>query len=393
MADIQERDFFDTSDDAENEEDLQAFDASILSSTVVSDTDWTTETILSQLKKKNILLDPAFQRRDAWTDERKSRFIESLFLGLPIPQLVFAENKNSRGKYIVIDGKQRLLSLVRFALDEDKPLRLKGLELRNDLNGKTLADLRNQGEYLDDLAAFENQSIRTTIVRNWEREEVLYFIFHRLNSGSVPLSPQELRHALHPGPFIDFAFAFSEASTGLVRLLGRDGKPDFRMRDVEIFIRYVGLMLYVNDYSGDLKRFLDLTTLRLNDSWGEKKQKVEKAAVALDKAIDTTFEVFGEGAFRKWTGSGYERRFNRAVFDIMTFTLSRTTLRREALSRPTVVVDTFKELCDDNEDFRRALETTTKSTSATFGRLRVWSQSLIAALGLSGQTYPWLENL
>src|SRR5438552_1026738 len=96
---------------SESEEDITGVSASSLSSTVVWGTDWTAATIVDQLRRQTIYLDPAFQRRDAWTDDRKSRFIESLILGLPIPQLVLAEKKRDKGKFIVIDGKQRLLSL------------------------------------------------------------------------------------------------------------------------------------------------------------------------------------------------------------------------------------------------------------------------------------------
>jgi Protein of unknown function DUF262 len=82
---------------------------------VVTGTDWTTETVVSQLKRGNIQLDPRFQRRDAWKRDRKSRFIESLIVGLPIPQIVLAESKRERGRFIVLDGKQRLLSILQGA--------------------------------------------------------------------------------------------------------------------------------------------------------------------------------------------------------------------------------------------------------------------------------------
>ena len=69
----------------ESEEDLGSIDPSLFGKAVVSGTDWTAETIVSQLAKGNIALDPAFQRRDAWSQSRKSKFIESIILGLPIP--------------------------------------------------------------------------------------------------------------------------------------------------------------------------------------------------------------------------------------------------------------------------------------------------------------------
>ena len=99
----------------ETEEDLGSVDPAQFGRAIVSGTDWTADTILSQLQKGNIDLDPTFQRRDAWSQARKSKFIESIILGLPIPQLVLAESPDSKGTFIVIDGKQRLLSLQQFA--------------------------------------------------------------------------------------------------------------------------------------------------------------------------------------------------------------------------------------------------------------------------------------
>lgn len=114
----------------------------IVHQSVVSGTDWTAETIITQIDKGNIQLNPRFQRRDAWETTRKSQFIESLILGLPIPQLVLAESPSKRGAYIVIDGKQRLLSIRQFAAKTDdktfSPLKLSGLTIREDLKGQTL---------------------------------------------------------------------------------------------------------------------------------------------------------------------------------------------------------------------------------------------------------------
>ncbi|MFM5890715.1 MAG: DUF262 domain-containing protein, partial [Dolichospermum sp.] len=71
-------------------------------------------TILDQLIRNNIQLTPRFQRRDAWDITLKSRFIESLILGFPVPQIVLAVNRQEKGKFIVLDGKQRLLTILQF---------------------------------------------------------------------------------------------------------------------------------------------------------------------------------------------------------------------------------------------------------------------------------------
>jgi Protein of unknown function DUF262 len=230
---VPEQDWLDEEDvSAESEEDLVHLNAASMSSAVVWGTDWTAATIADQLRRETISLAPAFQRRDAWTDERKSRFIESLIMGLPIPQIVLAEQIKAKGKFIVIDGKQRLLSLSKFTgiglATDQQALTLKGLKLWESLNGHTFADLNSDSKFADLLSAFENQSIRTVVIRGWKNEEVLYTIFHRLNTGSLPLSPQELRQALHPGPFLNFAADFSENNRSLRTMLGLT-RPDFRM--------------------------------------------------------------------------------------------------------------------------------------------------------------------
>ena len=92
----------------ETEETENKLTPEVISQAVVHSTDWTVETIISQLRRKNIDM-PPFQRRDAWTRRRKSRYIESLMLSLPVPQIILAERKDKRGTFLVLDGKQRLL--------------------------------------------------------------------------------------------------------------------------------------------------------------------------------------------------------------------------------------------------------------------------------------------
>ncbi len=379
-------DFINPTDDVESEEDSLLAAPQLLTGVVVTDTDWTAETVLSQIEKGNILLNPRFQRREAWEDKRKSRFIESLIMGLPIPQLVLAEVKGSRGKFVVIDGKQRLLALARFASPgaAENQFRLKGLDIRSDLNGLNWDDIKADSRFHFDVAAFENAQIRTTIVKGWNDEKVLYLIFHRLNSGSVPLSPQELRHVLHPGDFIDFAFDFAGASSVLISVLGNNGKPDFRMRDVELLIRFIGYQLFLNTYEGDLKAFLDRTVNILNTSWPKEESSVRLIAETCIEAISFTVKIFGEqNAFSKWTSKGPERRFNRAVFDVMTYFFADPIVRKLVTDqkKEADVLSAFSQLCTTNTRFVRALETTTKSKEAVVTRLWLWGKELEKELG------------
>ncbi|MGW1511349.1 DUF262 domain-containing protein [Streptomyces sp. NPDC002394] len=389
MTDYEEPEWDDS--DGEDEDATEAVTSEEVTRAVVTDTDWTAETILSQLRRGNIQLNPRFQRRDAWAKSRKSRFIESLILGLPIPQIVLAEDKNRRGKFIVLDGKQRLLALRQFAAgssfavsDEEESFKgfsLTGLEVRDDLRLATLKKMEKDDDYVDDLNSLLNETIRTVVVRRWPNEDFLNLVFLRLNTGSVKLSPQELRQALHPGKFTDFLDDFSSESAWLREAL-RIEKPDFRMRDVEILLRYFGFRFMLDEYTGNLKKFLDDTVNILNAQWAKEEGRIREVGEECNRAIETTFSIFGKNSFYRWGGGKYEGRFNRAVFDVMTYYFSDESVCAAAVSDAPRVEAAFKKLCDTDQRFVESIQTTTKTPIATHRRLSLWGEALSDAVGL-----------
>ncbi|MHB8804383.1 MAG: GmrSD restriction endonuclease domain-containing protein [Coriobacteriia bacterium] len=377
--------FWEYESQRESEEDLPELDGDSIRQAVVGGTDWTTETIIGQIMKGNIQLSPEFQRRDAWRGPRKSKFIESVILGLPIPQIVLAESKSQRGSYIVLDGKQRLLSLCQFAAEPEgdafEQLTLERLEIRHDLNGMTLSKMKKDLARADDVAAFENQPIRTVVIKNWPSESFLYHVFLRLNTNSVALSPQELRQALHPGPFVQFVEEVSRDNATLAAILGRPG-PDFRMRDAELLVRYYAFRNFITAYRGTLKAFLDQSCQVLNEEWDDRKAGLEAQLSDFDRIHADASVVFGENLYRKWSEDGFESRFNRAIFDIVMFAFEDVDRARTLVDHADVVVDTFKTLCSQDADFLASIEKTTKSLKATADRYGTWAQALNRAVGL-----------
>lgn len=373
---------FDTDPSDEGEEDLAPANLKAIEQTAVYSSDWTAETIVNQLQRGNIELTPSFQRRDAWRDDRKSAFIESLFLGLPIPQIVLAELKTRRGGFLVIDGKQRLTALWRFAAgtqDGLDALRLTGLQVRKDLDGLTLADMEATPELSEDVAFFQNQTIRTVVLRAWPDDDFLYRVFLRLNTGSVKLAPQELRQALIPGPFVSFAEQRSGTSAAIQRTLNLSA-PDFRMRDAELLVRYYAFSNFLPKYTGNLKEFLDTTCQRLNKLWNDHEERIKQDADRCDLAIGVTFEIFGRGAFRRWTDERYEGRFNRAVFDAMVFYFRQRSVAKAAVTKSSEVVEAYQALSDDDPEFVEAVQSTTKTIQATQRRLAKWGAALAETL-------------
>lgn len=372
-------------DQQEDFEDLRLPDKWYFGATLWS-TDWTCETIVKQLTRGNISLSPRFQRRQAWQAERQSAFIESLILGLPIPQLILAEDKNKRGSFIVIDGKQRLLTLRQFTLPEGDdsgfdPLKLRGLADRPDLNGHTLVSMSKEAALQEDVNAFENQTIRTIVIRNWEDDLYLHSVFLRINMGSVPLSSQELRQALKPGPFSDFLDDYSVSSKELQSALNLK-RPDFRMRDTELALRFFAYHFFADLYTGNLKEFLDRAVENLNNDWENQKVAIVNAGAMMLRGLDAVRLVFGQKAeLRKWNGQNYERRINRAVFDIMLFYLDDEKNIDDFVAHGEEIEAEFRRLCEEDRDFLNSIESTTKSQESNHIRFSTWASSLSKILG------------
>jgi hypothetical protein len=304
--------------------------------------------------------------------------------------VVLAEMPGKRGRYVVLDGKQRLLTLRQFCADaeqhpEDAPfhqLSLKGLKLRPDLDGKTYNDLRDEPGLADDRDAFDNSTVRTVVVRNWPSDDYLFLVFLRLNTESVPLSPQELRQALKPGRFTDFVDERAVESKPLRTALNQSG-PDFRMRDTEVLLRALAFVLRPEAYSGNLKQFLDSTCEVYNEGWADESKDVARAADLVESAIALALDIFGERiAFSRFTNGLPERRFNRAIFDVVVHSLTQAAVREAAIKDPQSVVDTLKSLCEEDSRFVAAITSTTKSMQATAYRFVAWADALGAALNV-----------
>lgn len=346
---------------------------------VLHASDWTVETILSQLRRRNIEMNPRFQRRDAWNTGRKSKFIESVILGLPIPQIVLAEKREQRGRYIVLDGKQRLLSLLQFTSHSTEGpncgFALSGLEAREDLKRVRYLTLDSQPTYQNDLNAFLNHTIRTVVIRNWPSAEFLHLVFLRLNTGSVKLSPQELRQALFPGSFSDYVDDASANSQQLHVLLSRKNQ-DPRMRDVELLVRYLGFKNYLNEYAGRMSAFIDFTCERMNKNWSNVSARVESQVEEFNAGTQCLIDLFGSDKIARKVDS---RSFNRAIFDALSFYAGDCRIRIHMKENSVAVVNAYHDVLQ-NDAFRGAVESDTAGVPNTHARLWIWGDALRDAL-------------
>ena len=226
---------------------------------------------------------PVFQRNYIWDKKRASRFIESLILGLPVPQIFLYQKE--RNKFLVIDGQQRLLSIYYY-IKQRFPLVEKRAELRKvfDLNNGIPDSILFSDMYFQDFklqlsksenreknpldglryntlglykSNFEFMTIRCMAIRQNEPKEddsSVFEIFSRLNTGGVNLSNQEIRACLYYSDFFRMLNILNQNS------IWRNiyGKPeDGKFKDVEIILRSFALLCDGENYSGSMNGFIN----------------------------------------------------------------------------------------------------------------------------------------
>ena len=343
-------------DNQSDSEDLTNINSSNI---IVYARDWTVETIYSQISLGNIDLNPKFQRRNAWTDEKRSKLIESIIMGYPVPEIVLAENPEKKRSFIVIDGKQRLLTLAGFInnqkysyWDKDK---LSSLTVCNKLNGTSYDRLDD-----DTKREFNNASLRCTVITGFSDIQVLYDIFYRLNSGSVSLSTQELRQSLIRGEFADYLIDITNSLQPIHKVMNLDG-PDKRLRDIETLLRVFSLWLYPNEYKGNLKKFLDDKMNAININWNEIEITIKQLYSKINSAIELLKEIFGDYTCigRKFENGFLVSRFNKVIFEVELFYFMH--LDRTILKNKDKFIENYKELCCNDSDFRDSVERSTKN--------------------------------
>lgn len=174
---------------------------------------------------------PEYQRDFTWDKVRQSRLIESILLGLPIPLIFVAENKN--GTWEIVDGSQRIRTLNAFLSNE---LELKGLQKLQKLNSFSFNDLprsrRNK---------FVNVPIRMIVLSENATDEVKKDMFERINRGSDLLKPMEKRKGIYLGPFRDLIYNSCAQNSKFTKLAPIDTWLQNRQEKEELILRYFAL--------------------------------------------------------------------------------------------------------------------------------------------------------
>lgn len=168
--------------------------------------DITVRQLYEMVAEGDIDVAPEYQRHFVWDELRQSQLIESIFLGIPVPSLFMATNRDSTWE--VIDGLQRLTTIVNFIGDETtirrvnsncSKLKIAGLEKLDSINGAHFEELSRSLQNM-----FLTRPIRVTVLNDRSDYNLRFDLFERLNTGGVTLHPQEIRNCIYLGEFNDF---------------------------------------------------------------------------------------------------------------------------------------------------------------------------------------------
>lgn len=235
-------------------------------------------------KDDNELYVPDYQREFIWDDKHQSRFIESLFLGLPVPFMFSAEIKET-GRLEIVDGSQRIRTLAAFLNDE---LILSHLDKLSQMNGCKYSDLPVGLQ-----RSFKNISIRMVVLSNKATEDVRNEMFDRINTSSVPLLPMETRRGVYKGDFTDFIAELAKEPR-FIALCPMAKYMQNRREEEELILRLFSFSELFPNYkvveSKGVAKYLDSYLVEKNKAFNKnEKSALKKKFFALIDFIEKAF--------------------------------------------------------------------------------------------------------
>lgn len=267
----------------------------------------TVEVLKFKIDNEEIDLKPEFQRDFVWDINRSSLFIDSLLTNLPIPSIFLGKSKEDE-TYKVIDGQQRLKSVYfyikgKFITNgQEQVFGLRKLEGR-DWNGKTYEELDEKYK-----RRIRNAVLNTTVIEDIDSNpKVVHDIFHRLNTGGMSLTDQEVRNCVYNGNLNDQLIELNK-NKDWRELLGKS-YPDRRLLDVELLLRFFALLDSSNNYVPSMREFLS--------NYQDKNRKKDIDKDLFNKVVETLNSEIGPKAFK------LTRTVNKSVCDAVMVSIAQ----------------------------------------------------------------------
>lgn len=271
----------------------------------------TVSKIVERIKHDEIDLFPDFQRNgNLWDNTRMSQLIESILIKLPLP--AFYMDVADDDKWIIVDGLQRMSTFKRFMVDQD--LKLTNLEFLKDIEGDTYNTLDRVLQ-----RRIDETQITLFKIRKGTPKKVLTNLFHRINTGGLKMTAQEIRHALNQGNASVFLRNVAEKEW-FRKYIQVSSK---RMLDRELFLRFIAFFRKgYKEYQPSLQLFLDEEMIYLNEqSSKEERWMIE---LAFKSSLARSNQLFGKEMFSKALLDTSKRTLiNRSLFETTTVNLAK----------------------------------------------------------------------
>ena len=328
--------------------------------------DFSISTIYDHLKSGHIYI-PRFQRSFVWNMGQASRLIESLVIQCPIPVLYFDQLYDSR--FSVIDGNQRLTSIKLYLDDE---FSLKGLTAYPELENSYWSDLdpRIQRHIL-------NRTMRCIAILPDTHPQIKFDVFERLNTGSVQLTAQELRHGIYHGKLINLIETLSR--NDIWKKITRI-KQDKRMKRAELVLRFLALAHELNEYEKPLSGFLNNFAEKYQNPNQKCLDEFSNHFLNAVKKMDT---LYGELSFRPFDKSlKAQNAINAALFDaqmVAIYKVNPNVNNFNAKKRETLLDNTAKLF--ENQDFRKTIGAGTSAKTSVLKRINMFTEFISKELG------------
>lgn len=320
-------------------------------------------TLLARLENDEIDLAPDFQRQAGiWNEKNQSRLMESLMLRIPIPAFYFDGTNDE--KWLVVDGLQRLTAIRRFVIDQN--LKLNNLEYLKEHEGKTFDELPRPLQ-----RAIREADLVWYLIMPGTPENVKFDVFRRINTGGLPLSSQEIRHALNGKPVTEVIQRLAESEA--FKQATAYGLSDKRMDDRECVTRFLVFSVFPPDSydKDDFDAFLNTGMRYLNSQ----PALLEDLAQRFLRAMEAAKRIFGNDAFRKRYYTNATRfPVNKALFESWSVNLDTCTDEELQIleQKKDALKEAFMRLMREDSDFEKAVTQGTGSISRVrcrFGKI------------------------
>ena len=327
--------------------------------------------------RKELIIDPDFQRGNVWAKKQGAELVESILMGIPIPVMYLFEMRD--GSKQVVDGRQRIAAILDFLNDK---LILRDLKILPEYNNFKFSDLDAKMQGI-----FEDSQMYFYIIQPPTPERVKYDIFDRVNRGGTRLTNQEMRNALYRGKSTRLISELSK-SEEFLRATGH-GISSKRQKDNYVVLRSISFYLLYKkseivlkqngesiEYKSDIDDFLAKMMIFINEKASD--ELIADCRAMFLRAMNNSYDIMGEDAYRfaayeDENGRSRKRPINMPLFEMLVFIFSDDCVTTNKLVTRNAI-NKFKESYDYQKMLMSNVDSSTNVTERFTTALKLIKQ-------------------